>query len=142
LYLQLEKARLEDKLNYVIQIEDDLDEDLIEIPTMILQPFVENAINHGLFHKEGSGHLSIFIHKIDDNQIKVVIQDNGIGRKAAQEIKENNLKTHISRAMQIVKEKLEVLKADTTFKVSFEIEDLYDNKNEASGTKAIIYFSF
>ncbi len=136
LYLELEKVRLGDKLSFEINIDEDIDPTIDEIPSLILQPFIENAVNHGLFHKEGPGYIHINMNKVSEEEIQVIIEDNGIGRAAAEEIKAKSLKTHTSRAMQIVQEKLDVLTTETNFRISFQIEDLFDENNKPSGTKA------
>lgn len=139
LYLQLEKVRLGDKLSYVINIDSNIDPEADEVPTMILQPFIENAVNHGIFHKTTNGNLKIDISKLNDEIIKIIIEDDGVGRAEASRIKENSLKTHTSRAMQIVQEKLDVIRQDSKSKVGFEIEDLFNSSNEPIGTRAILY---
>ena len=138
LYLEMEQLRLGEKLSVELSIADDLDPTVDELPSMIVQPFVENAINHGIFHKEGNGKVSVHFSMENEQFIKVIVQDNGIGRARAEEIKKKSLKTHTSRAMQIVQEKLDVLQESNNFKVGFEIEDLFNEQNEASGTKATL----
>ncbi len=95
-YLELERLRLSEHFDYRIMIDPKLDKDFPEIPAMVIQPFVENAIWHGLQHKSEKGLLTIeFIRR--GNQILCVIEDNGIGRDAATTLKQQSHPTHISR---------------------------------------------
>ncbi len=87
-YLELEKFRFKDKLNYKFEIDPGLDQS-IQLPRMLIQLFVENAIKHGLRHKEGEGHILIRAEK-KNGQLIIIIEDNGIGRKAARQFKEGN----------------------------------------------------
>ena len=138
LYMAMEKIRLQDKLTYEFIVDEKLDPEIDELPTMIVQPFVENSINHGIFHKEGPGHLSIEFVQFDKETIQVIITDDGIGRAKAAEIKKKSLKTHTSRAMQIVEDKLSIL--DTGAR--FEIEDLSNNIGQNAGTRVTLWLPY
>lgn len=84
LYMQLECMRLNNKFSYEIKIDDAIDEDAVLVPPLILQPFVENSIWHGIANKEGNGKICIYIKKVADNQVSYVVEDDGIGRKQTQ----------------------------------------------------------
>ena len=100
---------------------------------MLLHPFVENAINHGLVHREDSGVLSIKFTK-ENNKLNCRIQDNGIGRKRAEEIKSSSIKSYKSRGMQLVQERQKIWNEIGNSKISIHIEDLYDNNKLGIGT--------
>jgi LytS/YehU family sensor histidine kinase len=101
LYVSLEKARFEDDFEYTIAIPDDVDLSQHNIPSMIIQPFVENAIKHGLMHKMGLKTLLIRVELLEDMWC-FTVDDNGIGRKAS-EIINQKIKKHISFATKVMK---------------------------------------
>lgn len=105
IYIELEQMRFQKKFQFKIQILDDLNTDQIFIQPMILQPFVENAIWHGLMHKDGSGSLDIQISS-DDEQILISIDDNGIGREKAASLANRRLVKKKSFGIKITKERL------------------------------------
>jgi len=106
------------------------------VPGLILQPFAENAIWHGLLNKEGSRHLHISLF-IEDEMLHCIITDNGIGRANAALIK-NMHKQHISRGMQLITKRLEILKQQTNAQASLQITDLCTETGTAAGTKVEI----
>ena len=129
LYLELEAVRLEHSFDYTIKVDKELKDELIRIPPLILQPFVENAIWHGLRHKQEQGNLYISFRKQDDKYLKIRIEDDGIGRKAAAEIKKNQ-NSHKSYGIGITIERLSMLDPENTV----NIIDLNDGKGQATGT--------
>jgi ligand-binding sensor domain-containing protein/two-component sensor histidine kinase len=138
-YLELEKLRLDNKFDYEISVDPALDSDFVEIPAMVLQPFVENAIWHGLLHKKGKGLLRIcFIRK--NGQIHVTIEDNGIGREAATSIKQQSHPTHVSRGLQITKDRLQIYNSRFNLDASFDIDDREDEHGGVSGTRVNLWF--
>jgi PAS domain S-box-containing protein len=135
-YLELEKLRFEDKFDYHIEITDTLRKKLIRIPPLLIQPFVENAILHGIKNKPGKGYLSININQ-SNSQLICTVEDNGIGREKALKIKESNTIKHTSVGVMLTKERLQLI--NSKYPVNVEIEDLYNEKGEASGTRVKIY---
>lgn len=135
-YLELESLRFDNSFNYSIVIDDNLDIANIEIPLMLLQPYVENALIHGLIvKKEGEKNLSIRFLKADDH-CTIVIEDNGIGRHSKiAEYKKNDKK---SRGMEITEKRLLMLNSEEQINNSVEIIDKYDSNGRPSGTKVII----
>lgn len=133
-YVILERMRFENKFDFDIQIEDGLDPDAIEIPSLLIQPYVENAILHGLYNKEGQGMLRITVKEGVD-LILFEIEDNGIGRKAAMELRSQNFPKHKSMGTALTEERLKLINAQD--KVFFEIIDLYE-KDRPAGTKVRI----
>lgn len=132
LYLELESKRLEAAFDYSIKIIEAVDMDTVSIPPLIIQPFVENAIWHGLRGKKTGGHIDIIIQPYN-NGILIIVQDDGVGRVASssvQKFKNNN--SFGSDATQ-----QRILMNEPGAKV--EIEDLYDNDGKASGTRVNIF---
>src|SRR6185312_3951034 len=94
-YVALERMRFENKFDFDIHIQDGLDLESIEIPSLLIQPYVENAILHRLYNKEGKGLLKINVME-GDNAILFEIEDNGIGREAAMNLRKQNFPKHKS----------------------------------------------
>ncbi len=138
LYIQLEQLRFKNSFTASIILDPELDPAQIYIPSLLLQPFIENAINHGLFHKEGLGNLALDFSPMEDEGLLVTLEDNGIGRTKAQEIKKRSVLNYKSRAMQIIDERREVLSKVEDYHIDIEIKDLYHLDKSAAGTKVII----
>jgi hypothetical protein len=133
LYLELESLRFEKKFNYVLTIDKKIDTNYIHIPSMIVQPYIENAIWHGLMHKKESGSIIISLELINNN-LKCVIEDDGIGRKRSAEIKSGSA-GHKSLGMKLTKERLEIINQINNTNLSVEIHDLYDESGFGKGTR-------
>lgn len=136
-YIQLEELRFKGKITYSISVDGVIDRESVYIPSMVIQPFVENAIWHGLIHKEGSekGKILIDIQEVDDRLI-CTVEDNGVGRARARMLRENSVLKGKSMGMQITKERLELLNS-AQWQV-IQITDLMDNKNIPIGTRVEI----
>jgi len=135
-----QKLRFRDKLRYKITMADEIEEDIIGVPTMIVQPYVENAIEHGLRTKEG-GMVRVDFRLKDDYTILCTVQDNGIGRKKAKEIKdkEKAYLNHRSKGTSITEDRLRLLhNSRFVEKVFVFTSDLTNDKEEVSGTKVEI----
>jgi hypothetical protein len=135
LYLELESVRCTGKFSYTVNISSEIDIDYDQIPSMLIQPYVENAIWHGLMLREEGGHLLISL-SIEGSLIKCIIEDNGIGRRRSAELKKSN---HKSLGMSITKERLEILNSLHGSQLSVEIVDLVNDAGEAAGTRVVIY---
>jgi len=140
LYLDLEKVRFNNAFDYNIHIEKDLDITSLNIPPLIIQPFVENAIWHGLMHKDDPGLLSISI-RTNNNILICEITDNGIGRKRAYEFKSKSVEIKKSMGIEITKKRLELLNGSFEPSSFIEIHDLQDKSGIASGTKVVLTFN-
>ncbi len=136
-YLKTEAMRLERKFNYDFDLGPDVDEDDTVVPTMILQPFVENAIWHGLSAKKDKGMIYIRFWK-ESNALKISVEDNGIGREAAKAKKTISFKSHKSQALEITRKRLHLLGEKEGHKSDFYFEDLFDAAGNAAGTRVII----
>ncbi len=140
-FMDIEKLRFDDKFNYTIKIDPRIDEEFMAIPPMILQPYVENAILHGLNNNDKKGHLQIDI-KLQKDTIFCIIEDNGIGREEARKIKEASGIKRESRGMIITKERLELLNNQNKDKYSVKIIDLKSQSGKANGTRVEIKMLF
>jgi hypothetical protein len=133
LYMLIEGMRFNDQFSYKININSSINTSSISIPSLLLQPYVENAIWHGLLHKEGEKKITISIEKTNEHSISIEINDNGIGRKRVQEI--NNLsKKGKSFGMQIGEDRLKLIKQSTGQMAQVEVVDSYDEHNIGNGT--------
>lgn len=133
LYLELEGMRLNHVFDYSIRLEKMPDPEQVLIPPLILQPFVENAIWHGLRNKEKDGNIEIHIQNTAEQQLQIVIRDNGIGREAA-ERRQKSRRSHKSFGIAITRNHLHILNE----KNEIRITDLYDDAGEATGTEVTI----
>jgi hypothetical protein len=134
IYMSLEQLRFDNIFDFDIEVDPNLDRQNTFIPSIMLQPFVENAINHGLAPKESKGKLWLRFRLQSDNLI-CEIEDNGIGREKSKLLKKS---THTSRALSIIKERKEILKESDNYIIDFIFEDLYNDKKEPTGTKMVL----
>ncbi len=139
LYIDMERMRFDDKFEFEINIDSSVQVDNIEIPPMLLQPFVENAIWHGLMHKtDGEGRVVIKLNVIDEYLV-CTIEDNGIGRKKAAEMKSKSALKKKSLGMELTKRRIELLDQFAQSEVvNLEIIDLIDDSGQSGGTKVIV----
>lgn len=135
-YLELEKLRFGDEFKFIIKVDDEIDVDHLLLPPMIIQPFIENALKHGLLHKKGNKNLFMEFKLMHDVLI-CEITDNGVGRKKSEEIKARNSKTHQSFATEATDKRMDLLNSFNDKHYSFEIIDLYED-GKPLGTKVII----
>lgn len=134
-YLELESLRFDNAFSYSIKVDDTLNTSIIELPSMILQPFVENAIVHGLLPKEGTDKKLSINFMLDGNELVSVVEDNGVGRKQAIQRKHIYQKEKKSRGLEITKLRLESIVNDQDY---LQIIDKVDNNNAPLGTKVVI----
>ncbi|SED16973.1 Y_Y_Y domain-containing protein [Tenacibaculum sp. MAR_2009_124] len=136
-YLEIEKMRFGDGLNYQFIIDKSINLKT-SIPTMLLQPILENAVNHGVFHNNRKGNIIIYIENITKNEFKITIEDDGVGFKKAQEIKENSIKKHTSKSTKIMKDRIALINQSKKWKVVKKIVHL--NNNKITGTSVTLTF--
>ncbi len=137
LYLDLERVRLKNKFDYKIEVADTIDIETCKIPSIMLQPYVENAIWHGVSNKKEKGNILVSIFLREDDLICEIV-DDGIGRVAAMAIKGKIETTHTSHGMNIANERSDLINSLSSKQISTEIFDLYDSNGNASGTKVEI----
>ncbi|MCK0158845.1 histidine kinase [Cellulophaga sp. F20128] len=135
LYVKLEHSRFPDKFSYTITTADTIDVDAFQIPPMLLQPYIENAIWHGLRYKEEKGFLNISLRQKDQETIEIIVEDNGIGRKKSAALKTQNQKKQRSQGMGNITKRVAILNDMYKDKVRVLVEDLYEDE---TGTKVIL----
>jgi hypothetical protein len=135
LYIELEHLRFQDKFDYQFTIDEKIDSESLEIPPMLIQPYIENAVWHGLRYLENKGYLNVSVTK-HSNHLLWVIEDNGIGRKASAEIKTQNQKQGNSTGMKNIEQRIEILNRMNATSMSTKIIDL------AQGTRVEITIPF
>lgn len=140
-YLELEKLRFGNEFKYEITVSSEIKTAELLLPSLIIQPFVENAIKHGLLHKKGEKKLGLTFSVIK-NKLIVIIEDNGVGRKRSAEIKTRSKLQHKSFAASAVQKRVELLNSNGINTINYQIVDLYDNNNEPSGIKVEIVVFF
>jgi two-component system LytT family sensor kinase len=138
LYLELESIRFKDKFEYKITIDDEIDPLMHKIPTMLIQPYVENSICHGLIPKEGKGYVNVDL-KLNSEYILCTIEDNGIGRVAAKERDQKRGNNHNSLGTQITKSRLDLVNELYGTSLQTVYSDLKNENGESTGTRVEIH---
>lgn len=136
LYLDIEKARFEEDFNYHILVDDEIDAENIKIPTMLLQPYVENAVKHGLLHKQGEKAVTIHFQK-ETEHIKISIDDNGIGRQKSTELNAIKNKNHNSFATEAMQNRVNLLNQYNQKNISIQYIDKTNLHNQPTGTSVV-----
>lgn len=132
LYLELESLRMPEEFSYSFHNNAPL---ATNIPSMLIQPFVENSIHHGLLHKSGAKHIDISFDLSDDETfLRCIVEDNGVGRKAA---KKYNISSHDSFSLKAIKQRIDVLGQKYKKSANYQVEDLYLGE-EPKGTRVTI----
>ncbi len=139
LYMNIENIRFSNEIQFDIEIDEDIDPHLIKIPSLILQPFLENALWHGLSSKEGDKSVSLHISNGQAGLIEISILDNGIGREEAERLKERKVLKRKSVGIDITKERLNNFSKDYQNSFDVKIIDLFNGSGEASGTKVVLH---
>jgi ligand-binding sensor domain-containing protein len=138
-YLEMEKMRFGNSFNYTIETDPQIDIDSTKIPTMMLQPYVENCIRHGVRNKkEGMGLVEIKFLQ-NRNGLVCIVQDNGIGREKAHELKSHRHVEYQSKGMSLTADRINILNRQHTQQITIEVIDLKDAKQQALGTRVSIH---
>ena len=138
LYIEMEAMRFKNKVRYCVKIDKNIDAAYIEIPPLLIQPYVENAIWHGLMHKKEGGLVNIHIAIEDEHLLYVEISDNGVGRAMAEEYKSKSVTKQKSFGLKMTSERIDVINQLYQTNTSVKIVDEKDALNNACGTKVII----
>jgi LytS/YehU family sensor histidine kinase len=133
LYLDLEKMRFKEKFDFEIVLDEDLDTSDIMVPPLLIQPYLENALIHGLAQKRSKGKINLY-YILDGKYLLVTVTDNGIGIEASKKLNKNRSSMHKSVGMSITQKRLELLDEGNSDKKVF-IEEIKDRKGEVLGTK-------
>lgn len=131
IYIQLEHFRFSDKFDFEFIIDDSIETEEIEIPPMLVQPYIENAVWHGLRYRTSKGKLTVEL-KAKDSFVEFIISDNGIGRKKSQEIKTDNQKETKSTGMKNIESRLNIINEVNKMALKVNVSDF--NSQDQSGT--------
>lgn len=137
LYVEMESLRFVDKFEYEIILPPGRNTEDYLIQPMLIQPYVENAIWHGLMHLKSRGKLHIRF-QLDEMTLRVFIEDNGIGRAASKELKHKQLITRKSHGMKVTAERMSLLSKKLDLPVEAQVEDLYDDNQRPVGTRVTL----
>jgi sensor histidine kinase YesM len=137
LYLDMERLRFNNSFDYNIIYENTIEPETIYIPPMLLQPFCENAIWHGLMHKEEQGKLDVIMSTKDDH-LQCIITDNGIGRKKSEELKSSSTARQKPFGLKITTERLALFNDEKMINSFYKAEDLFDRVGNVAGTKVTV----
>ncbi len=140
LYMSIENIRFSNEINYQVDINPDMNTDTIKVPPLILQPFLENALWHGLSSKERDKKITLTAGKVSDTVVEVNIIDNGIGRNAAAKIKEGKSLKRKSVGIDLTKERLKTFSEDYDDEFSLTYHDLINEDGSPKGTKVSLRF--
>ena len=134
LYMSIENTRLDNTVDFSLSVDETLNLRMIKVPPLITQPFIENAIWHGLALKKGNRKLTVQVFKVNENQVQIDIVDNGIGRVRSREIKEKKIHQRSSVGIKLTEERLQHFAKNYKSKSTIVFTDLYE-KNQPEGTK-------
>ena len=137
-YLSIEQYSRKHKFSYQITQDPTLDTEEVQIPPMMIQPFVENALIHGVNHLEKGGRIEIDFRKMETDKLQCSIKDNGIGRAASAKINAQKTRKHQSTALAVTRERLALLNSETPTEEAMKIIDLKHESGEAAGTQVIL----
>ncbi len=140
LYIEMESLRFDNKFVHEIIVAPDMNTDMVELPSMLIQPYVENAIWHGLLHlpEEVKGKLTINISKDAQNSLVVMIDDNGIGREKAAELKSKQVLKKKSYGMQITEDRIAIINRVQHIHAVCVVTDKKDSEGRATGTRVVL----
>ncbi len=138
LYIEMEAMRFKRKVQYRISVDADIDAAYIEIPPLLIQPYVENAIWHGLMHKKEGGIIHLNVSMASEHLLRIEIKDDGVGRAAAQDYKSKSVTRQKSFGMKMTSERIGMINHVYHTNTEVNIIDEYDAMNEPCGTRVII----
>ena len=138
LYMDMEAMRFGQKVRYTIQIAPAIDADELEIPPLLLQPFVENAIWHGLMHKDEGGQVRVVVSQPRPNHLRVVITDNGVGRAKAAEYKSKSATKNKSFGLQLTADRIALINQLYDTHTQVRVDDLTDAGGQPTGTRVVV----
>jgi ligand-binding sensor domain-containing protein len=138
LYVEMEQLRFDNRFDLVVQVADDIAPQLVAIPSMLIQPYLENAIWHGLLHKDEKGRLLLSFSRPGENTLQVVVEDDGVGRAMAAELKSKQVLKKKSYGMQITEDRIAIINRTQNINATSEVVDLVDAAGNASGTRVVL----
>ncbi len=138
LYLELEQMRFKEEFTYTIQTHGMIHTETVELPSMIIQPYVENAVKHGLLHKEGDKNVEVSFQQLPEHLL-VMIEDNGIGRKRSEALNKIKREKYQSFATRANEKRLELLNSGRKEKVVVRTTDKMNDNGIPAGTKVELF---
>jgi len=139
-YLELERTRFEDKFQFEVRAADDINVNDYMLPPVMLQPFVENSIRHGIrYRKDNEEKIVVFFERKSDHLV-CTVEDNGIGRSEALRLKGNNPIEYQSKGMSLISSRIQYLNSNSEYPIILDVEDLADERNDSRGTKVVLKF--
>ena len=138
LYVDMEAMRFQQKVRYEIQVSDEIDTESLQIPPLLLQPFVENAIWHGLMHKEEGGTVTVSVQQPQPDRLRIEVTDNGIGRAKAAEYKSKSATKNKSFGIQLTAERIELINQLYQTHTEVQVSDLVDERGQPAGTRVVV----
>jgi ligand-binding sensor domain-containing protein len=142
LYIELEAMMLTDDFSYKIDLDPAGELLQWQFPSLVLQPFIENAFKHGLRTKKGNKYLNINIVRSAKDTIRIEITDNGIGRRKAEELNKQNIFKPVSFATNAIRHRLALINKEGEYHIEVQTVDLYEPENVAVGTKIIVIVGY
>jgi len=137
-YLSLEKMRFKDKMEYFVEVDPAIDQENTLLPPMLIQPYVENCMRHGLRHKaSGKGYILITMSQ-EEGRLMVVVEDNGIGRKKAMEYKSREHIEYQSKGMSMTADRIRIISAVYGGDITVKVEDVMNEDGKPAGTRILI----
>ncbi|WP_232520904.1 tetratricopeptide repeat-containing sensor histidine kinase [Flagellimonas nanhaiensis] len=138
LYMNIENIRFSNEIDFKINVDDNISPDVVKVPSLALQPFLENSLWHGLSPKNGEKKIHIWVKQKNQGYVSIEIEDNGVGRGAAEINKENRILKRKSVGIRITKERLANFSKDYQNSFDVDIVDLFDENGNPKGTKVIL----
>jgi LytS/YehU family sensor histidine kinase len=130
--------RFKDKVQYKIDVAPEIDQQYTEIPPLLIQPYVENAIWHGLMHKKNGGVINIAVTQSTEQSLLIEISDNGVGRQVAATYKSKSATRQKSFGMKMTSERISIINQLYKMEADIEIKDIKDDFDNTAGTKVSI----
>ena len=140
IYLDLEKFRMEDKFEYLIEYDKGVEEDEVYIPSMIIQPFVENSVWHGVSALEGKGMIRILFSIHSSKSLKIIVEDNGIGVEQSEKYSTKR-ENHLHLSMDMIRKRLEIIGKKMKVETSMEISEAFPGSSNP-GTRIVLIVPF
>lgn len=137
-YLEMEQLRYGDAFNFTIKINETVQADFTEIPAMLLQPYIENSLRHGIRHKTNGKGLIELLFLQENDLLTCVVKDNGIGRAAAQQLKSAQHIEYQSKGMALTARRIELLNTQANAGIKVLVTDVYDEQGTVTGTQVTI----
>lgn len=138
LYLEMEIMRFGDKVKYKIDVSQEVETEAIEIPPLLIQPFIENAVWHGLMHKEIGGTILVEVHQLNFDVLYISIKDDGIGRERAAQLKSKSATQRKSFGIKITEDRIRLIHELYQTKTTVTVLDLKDTEGNTTGTQVIL----